>query len=88
MRRGRTPIFIWDHLRLREARARVPPANMDRYIRVPFEEAASLGALSYQRTNSNPHTISPYLVGVAHCTECYNHDNLRYTEEMLKFQII
>jgi hypothetical protein len=80
MRRRRTPIFIWDHLRLREARARVPPANRDRYIRVCSEEAASLSALSYQRINSHPDTIWPYL--------SYDLDNLRYTEEMTKFQII
>ena len=44
------PFFIWDRMRLREARARVPTANKSRLVRTHTEEASSLGAHSYRKT--------------------------------------
>jgi hypothetical protein len=42
--------FIWDRMRLREARARVPTANRSRLLRTRSEEVASLVAHSYRKT--------------------------------------
>jgi hypothetical protein len=49
-----TPVSIWDHMRLRETTARVPSATRPR---ARSEGDASLGALSYRRTNSNPYAF-------------------------------
>jgi hypothetical protein len=80
-----TPVSIWDHMRLRETTARVLSATRPRYIRARSEGDASLGALSYRRTNCNPYAFWTYLVRVTRYAECYDLDNIRYTEEIVKF---
>jgi hypothetical protein len=54
--------FIWDCLRLREARVQVLTANRSRHVRTCCEEAASVGASWYWRANANPDTFCMYLV--------------------------
>jgi hypothetical protein len=54
------PLFIWDHMRLREARVRVLAANRSRHVRTYSKEAVSLGANSYWRANNSPGTFCMY----------------------------